>query len=118
MQTLWTFRTANFTVDLAWDYESDPDPSWDESGETTAKLESGEWVSCVFRVRLLASDGIELAANYLGNSIHADPADFRDHLGINAPGCSSYFTDMVRTVLREGRAEIKSLGNLAQLVHA
>jgi hypothetical protein len=43
-----------------------------------------------------------VASEYLGNSVYANPADFRDHVGIKAthPGCGSYFADMVREVIQ------------------
>jgi hypothetical protein len=120
MPIIWTFATRNFTVDLSWDYESAPDLSWDETGETAEKIESGEWTNATFHVRVLGPTGDELASDYLGNSIYADVRDFRtEHLGLaakgRADGCTygAYFPDMVRQAISEARA---ALGKL-QAVH-
>lgn len=113
MNTIWQFKTKNFRVALSWDYEADADLSWDDDGEVTAKLESGEYVNCLFKVAVYGPNGAELAADYLGNSIHERPEDFRDHLGIAAKGRAdghnygSYFTDMVRQVISEAREALR-----------
>lgn len=109
-----TWKTRRFTVTLDWHWEEYPDLSWDETGETIAKLESGEWGNYCFRVRVLL-DGREIAADYLGNSIYADPDEFyREHIGIAAKaradglnyGC--YFTDMIAGAVADAR---KALAN-------
>lgn len=113
MQTQWnnvrTWKTARFTVTLDWTWEDDPDLSWDETGETAEKIESGEWTNCTFRVRVLC-DGNEVGADYLGNSIYADPEEFYlEHIGIRAKaraagvnfGCC--FTDMIASAIAEAR---------------
>ncbi len=105
MQKLWQFKTARFTVELAWDYERDVDISFDDTNETAEKIHSGEWTCATFRVRVLL-DGIELGCDYLNNSIYADLADFRDHIGMNAKGHGSYFSDMVRSAVAEARAAL------------
>jgi hypothetical protein len=107
--TIWQFKTANFTVIMDYDYETDFDHSWADE-ETLEKLESGEWVSYQFRARVLDSDGNEIGADYLGDSIHSDPEDFRDHIGLaeksRRDGCNygSYFMDMVSRAIEEARA--------------
>ena len=106
--TIWTFKTRNFAVVVDCDYEQDwLDLSWDETGEVAEKIVSGEWSAYTMRARLLDRFGKELVSDYLGQSIYADPMDFRDHIGSQGKW-GSYFTDMVRTVLDEGRAEIKA----------
>lgn len=106
--TIWTFETARFRVVVDCDWETDPDLSWDETGETREKIESGEWGNYCFRA-VVYCDGRELAADYLGNSIYADPAEFRDHVGLAQKGRAdgrnygSYFVDMVRNVINEAR---------------
>lgn len=113
--TVWSFSTARFTVSLDWSWEDYPDLSWDETGETQAKCESGEWGVFTFRTRCTL-DGREIAADYLGNSIYADPKEFyKEHLGVRAMarkdgknyGC--YFTDMVATVVDEARKSLRDL---------
>lgn len=101
---IWQFATDNFRTVLSWEYERDPDLSWDEDGEVTAKLESGEYVNCMFKVAVYGPNGTELSADYLGNSIHSSPEDFRDHFGIRQTQYGSYFSDMVRTAICEARA--------------
>jgi hypothetical protein len=96
--TIWRFRTENFTAIVDCDYERDPDLSWDETGEVADKIERGEWGNYCFRARILGPRGEELAADYLGNSIHARPADFR-HGG--------YFADMIREVVAEARHALR-----------
>jgi len=106
--TIWTFETRNFAVIVDCDYEQDwLDLSWDETGEVAEKLATGEWNAYTMRARLLTRHGDELACDYLGASIYANPTEFRDHIGSRGQW-GSYFTDMVRTVLAEGRAEIKA----------
>lgn len=116
-QTIWTRRTPNFRVTLSWEYENDPDLSWDESGEVTEKLNSGEYVNCCFRVAVHDDTGSELAAEYLGNSIYANPAEFVDHrecgrenrrlAATGAAGrCGSYFRDMLANACHEARREV------------
>ena len=108
---VWTFDTARFSVALECAPEMDPDLSWDETGEVVEKLESGEWENFTFRV-VVRCDGTEIAANYLGNSIYAHAAEFRDHFGMNAKGHGSYFSDMVRESISDTR---KALANMPQL---
>lgn len=116
-----TWNTKRFTVTLDWTYEDYPDLSWDETGEVTEKLESGEYVNCTFRVRVLM-DGREISADYLGNSIYANPEEFYlEHIGIAAKareagqnfGC--YFTDMIATAVSEARS---ALGDVPYIRHA
>ena len=112
--TIWKFETKRFRVTLAWDWEDSPDLSWDETGEVLAKLESGEWGNYCFRL-MVECDGHEVACEYLGNSIHADPSEFRDHIGLaakeradstkyNSPiRYGSYFKDMMHETIRRSR---------------
>jgi hypothetical protein len=102
--TIWSFKTPNFHVIVDCDYDQDAEaPTWDETGETQAKLDSGEWAQYVMRARVLdRSTGAEIGVDYLGDSIYADPKDFRDHIGAQGKH-GSYFTDMVHTVVREAR---------------
>lgn len=114
---VWSFRTARFVVTLDWTYDDDADLSWDETGETQAKIESGEWGVFTFRVRVTC-DGREVGCDYLGGSVYADPAEFRDHVGLavkcraDGRNYGSYFTDMTREAIREAR---KSLCNAPRL---
>lgn len=103
---IWTFKTARFVITLDCDWETSPDFSWDETGETEEKCRSGEWDCVCFRVRVTL-DGDEVAADYLGNSIYANVRDFRsEHVGSRGKW-GAYFPDMVRTACAEARAEVK-----------
>lgn len=120
--TIWTFRTKNFRVVVDCDYQEEAaDLSWDDTGEVAEKLDSGEWAVYVMRARLLDRFGDELASDYLGESIYEDPRTFRDHVGSQGK-YGSYFTDMVRTVLQEGREEFqrraKAYREMSELLHA
>jgi hypothetical protein len=107
-ETLWTFRTWNFAVVLDWTEEDSPDLSWDDTGEVQEKIASGEWVNCLFRVRVFCN-GMVIGTDYLGNSIHERPEDFRDHLGCGPKGYGSYFADMVREAVKEARRTLNEL---------
>lgn len=112
---IWQFKTRNFRVELSAEIEQDPDLSWDDDGEVSAKLESGEWTNYCFAVRVYGPHGEELGADYLGNSIYADAAEFRDHIGLAAKSRAdgrnygSYFVDMVRTAIAEAREAMADL---------
>lgn len=128
---IWQFNTRNFRVELSAEIEQDPDLSWDDDGECTAKLESGEWTNYCFAVRVYGPHGEELGADYLGNSIYADPMEFAtDHRsadpmnrnctimraawrGEGNPDAKvsicHYFPDMVRTAIAEARKAMADL---------
>lgn len=110
---IWTFRTKRFAVSLACAGNLYCDLSWDETGEAAAKIESGEWSSFSFRVSV-ALDGYEVGVVYLGDSIYADPAEFRDHIGAQGK-YGSYFTDMVHEACREARQNVTALSPLPRL---
>lgn len=107
---LWRFTTANFAVTLDWEWEDYPDLSWDETGETQEKVESGEWGVYTFRVRV-EFRGREVGIDYLGNSIYADPSEFRDHIGSRGKW-GSCFTDMVHTAIRDARRSFSDMPRL------
>ncbi len=120
LDTIRTFRTANFdvTIDALEDY--DLDLSWDDTGEVLAKLQSGEYVAFCVRARVTHPEFGELATDYLGGCIYASPAEFQDHRecgkhtrelrakGSNAV-CGSYFSDMVKNVCREARLKLLAM---------
>lgn len=111
MQTIWQFNTKNFTVRMSYDYDQDgTDLSWDETGETQEKVASGEWAVYVFHAEVIErATGNTIGEDYLGGSIYADPADFRDHVGLaiksreDGRNYGSYFTDMIREAICEAR---------------
>lgn len=106
MKKMWSFKTANFTV--TWLIEDD-DLYLDFMDKETAeecreKVQSGEWqcFNSVIRVEHRQTRTV-LAESFLGNSIYANPNDFRDHFGMIPKGHGSYFSDMVREALAEAR---------------
>ena len=111
MHTIWQFKTKNFIVRMSYDYDQDgTDLSWDETGETQEKIESGEWAVYTFHAEVIErATGNTIGEDYLGGSIYADPKDFRDHVGLaiksREHGCNygSYFTDMIRAAIQEAR---------------
>jgi hypothetical protein len=107
-ETLWEFKTARFRV--AWEISpcEDCDLSWDDTGEVADKINSGLWYAFDSAV-VVYLDGREVGADYLGQSIYENPRDFRDHLGMNAHGHGSYFSDMVRGAIAEARKNLSGL---------
>jgi hypothetical protein len=115
---IWKFNTARFSVVLFWTWEDYPDLSWDDTGETQKKCESGEWGVYTFGVEVCC-DGRRVAIDYLGNSIYADPKEFyQEHFGIrkfardNGGNYGCYFSDMVSVAIGEAR---KALCNAPKL---
>jgi hypothetical protein len=104
---MWGFKTDRFTV--RWDIWPDDnvDTSFDETGETQRNIDSGKWQAFTSRVSVFL-DGVEIAADYLGESIYENPADFRDHIGSQGKH-GSYFTDMVRTAIADARTYLEGV---------
>jgi len=105
--TLRTNSTANFTVALQCCDEESPDSSWWDD-ETRDRMERGIYHSFCFRVVVLWN-GREIGADYLGDSIYENPADFgKEHIGINGTGAGSYYSDMVRQAISEARKTLRN----------
>lgn len=106
-ETMWTFHTKRFSV--SWQitpedcYAYDGD---DPDGAIQANINSGAYVAFVSRVVVLL-DGRDIGADYLGGNVYANPAEFRDHIGSRGKG--AYFTDMVRTAIREARKALSEV---------
>lgn len=116
MQTIYTFNTKNFTIRMSCDYDQDWDASFDESGETAEKINSGEWGAYVFHAEVIHRDtGAVLGEDYLGNSIYEDPRQFRDHIGARGRW-GSYFRDMISEACKEARRALASMQSVR--VHA
>ena len=108
---VWQFKTRNFTVQWLISPCDDLDLSWCETGETRENIESGLWTAFDSEMRVLFR-GVEIGAACLGQSIYENPADFRDHIGMNAKGHGSYFSDTVREAISEAR---KTLANMPEM---
>jgi hypothetical protein len=102
METLWTFKTRKFTVEWSVSPCDYLDLSWDDTGETAENLNSGLWTAFDSKMTVCFR-GEEVGCDYLGQSIYENPAEFRDHIGMNAKGHGSYFSDMVRSAVAEAR---------------
>ena len=106
MRKMWSFKTRHFTVE--WLIETErADYAYMEpetAAECRAKIRTGEWVcfTSIIRVVHRATKKV-LSETSLGNSIYADPREFRDHFGMNGKGYGSYFSDMVREAVRAAR---------------
>ncbi len=116
--TIWQFETRNFRVVASISPDTDVDISFDETSETRDKLESGEWTAFETAVRVYFRDA-EVAADYLGGSIYAEPRDFfREHIGLAARSRADgrnyccYFPGMVSQAISEAR---KALADMPQL---
>jgi hypothetical protein len=123
----WEFRTEQFHIVAYIELEDDTDLSWDDTGEVREKLESGEYEAFGTEV-IVYWRGNEIAADYLGGSIYANPRDFfREHRSddpmnrncsimraANGENCAicHYFPDMVRQVVAEARQALSSLPRL------
>jgi hypothetical protein len=117
--TIREFRTAQFTVIVDAVEEDSPDISFDETTETSDKIESGEWMIFCARARVIHDELGEVASDYLGNCIYESLDAFMDHKECGAQNraravageqgrCGSYFRDMIRSVCTEARTAIRN----------
>lgn len=109
--TIRTYKTANFTVIVDAVEEECPDLSYDDTGETAAKIESGEYVLFCARARVLHEDFGEIASDYLGNCVYESLEDFRTSVSTctypdGRVVKAGYCGDMVREVCREARLQL------------
>ena len=119
------FRRGLFEITVTAFDDKDYDPyTTGLDDEIRDKIEDGTFT--VFRVEAtLWLLGRELATEHLGGCICESPCDFMDHIGLrqaerdhlaqtgHAVSIGSYFSDMVRAVIEEGRKEaIKLLPQL------
>ena len=122
-ETVWTFKTARFKVELILSPCYHLDLSWDDSGEVIAKVESGEYIPFDSEVRV-SLDGRTLASDYLSESIYDDVSKFwtahrdRDPMNRNCTYMrvtkgydaviGHYFPDMVREAIQEARVALSN----------
>jgi len=111
LETIYTFRTRDFCVKVEAVPEYDPDLSFDESGETAEMIERGDWLCFAVRASLSFRDS-DIAEDFLGNCIYENFHDFRDNIGSKRGGYGSYFSDMIRQVIKEGREHLQSIPTL------
>jgi hypothetical protein len=107
LATIYKFETKNFELKVTAEEELDFDQSYmepDLAEEIFEKLGKGDLVLFCAKASLIDKQtGQELAVDYLGQCIHEVYETFRDNLGIKNKKRGSYFSDMIHTVLREGR---------------
>lgn len=116
MRRMWKFATRNFRIE--WLIEREPvDTSYMDPAlaqECRTKVRSGEWKCFSSCIRVVHKrTGEVLAEEWLGNSIYANPAEFRDHIGSNGQW-GSYFTNMVRRAVADARKQFLALQQSAQ----
>jgi hypothetical protein len=107
METVYTFKTARFALELAvepeqaylpdWDFESD-----EERDALIERIETGRTLWFAARVRVLL-DGREIAADYLGVCCYDTIEEFRR---------DDYFYEMARTAIKDARAAIRNMPRL------
>jgi len=103
---MWSFKTKNFTV--IWEIEPDAlNVSYMDrslADECRRNIRSGKWECFATTVRVIEnSSGVAMGEAFLGGSVYANPAEFRDHFGMNKKGHGSYFSDLVREAVAEAR---------------
>lgn len=103
MERMWTFKIGRFTLHADITPSDQLDLSWDDTGEVREKLDSGEFYAFDTKVSVW-QNGVEIASDWLCQSIYADAADFfTEHYGCKPLGYGSYFPDMVRQAISEAR---------------
>lgn len=76
---MYCFSIGRFEIRADIEPSQDLDLSWDESGETAENLNSGLWEAFDTKVSVLLN-GVEIASDWLCQSIYADPREFfSDH---------------------------------------
>ena len=96
-----TFDKDQFIVEVSYAPESTQlelvfDPSEDYFEELQEKLTTGEWEHFVLKVAAYY-DGEEMASDYLGSNVSADPIDYiKDDT-------DGMIDEMVQTVVKEAR---------------
>lgn len=115
---IYRFDIGRFTVVVNARPAMDLDLSWDETGETREKIESGELVAFDAQAAVFLN-GAKIAEDWLGGCIYESTADFveghrdpdpmnrnssimRAERGDNVAICH-YFPDMVRTAVKQAR---------------
>lgn len=103
---MWSFKTKNFTV--IWEIESDVLDTRHMDAELAAEcrrnVRSGKWECFTSTIRVMDNaTKVDIGEAYLGGSIYENPAEFRDHFGMNRKGHGSYFSQMVREAVAQAR---------------
>ena len=105
---IWKFATKNFTVLMTCFYDNDYVVDF-EDPELEEQFDNGDLAAYVFHAQVKDKSGNTLGESYLGGSVYNDPANFRDHVGINIKSrkdgrsYGSYFTQMISEAIEEAR---------------
>lgn len=121
------FKRGPFVLSVTAYDDDDLDLPFDDDGEVARKLDDGELVA--FRVEAeLSLLGRVLATEHLGGCVYESPRAFMDHVGLRRQehehwkqtgervSFGSYFADMVRTVIKDGREEARKIVSELQSV--
>ena len=109
--TIWSARTANFTVYLILERSYEKYDGDDENGEIQAELDSGEMV--MFDSKLVVEtdingESIEIGVDYLGASVYRDGETAKFiHDG--------YFADMLNLACANAREYLASVPRLRSI---
>lgn len=101
MQTVYTFKTARFALELAVEPETFP-PDWNGWEQDIEKIDRGELAYFIARVRVLL-DGREIATDYLGGCCYNTVEEFRR---------DGYFFDLARSAIKDARAALRNTPRL------
>ncbi|WP_316397329.1 hypothetical protein [Bradyrhizobium sp. 33ap4] len=121
---MYRFETKHFQIIASIVPDTDLDLSWDEDGETRAKLESGEYEAFGTVVDVFCNSA-KVGSDSLWGSIYVNPREFfdghrdadplnrnssimRDARGQNVCICH-YFPDMIRQAIREARETLDDM---------
>ncbi len=109
---MWSFKTPQFII--TWEIEKDPlDTSYMDASlakECRQNVKSGKWKCFTSEISVThRATKIKLGEAFLGGSIYENPADFRDHFGMNSKGHGSYFSQMVREAVEEARKRLPAV---------
>jgi len=103
---MWQFKTRNFTVRwlISPDVLNTDGLTASEAAEWKKNVRSRKWKCFQSDIEVVCNaTGILLGHASIGNSVRANPAEFRDHFGVTALGCGSYFKQMVAAAVAEAR---------------
>jgi len=117
-KTMWKFKTKNFTVRAVIETDKYVDTSFDETGKTQEKINSGEWLAFNTIVSV-EYRGATIGTDTLCGSIYETPSLFfvdhrdsdtmnrncslmRQAKGQNVSVCH-YFPEMVRQAIAQAR---------------
>lgn len=103
---MWQFKTRNFTVQwlITPDVLSAQSTDAVLLAEWRKDIRAGKLKCFQSEIRVVCNaTGIIMGEDYLGGTVLANPANFRDHFGMSAAGHGSYFAQMVKEAISQAR---------------